>query len=63
MKRLTVHFTNAPFETYTDKNGKKKEKIFNTVAIKIKNEDSIPDALDHLKRQGRTITKHYVSNI
>jgi len=64
MKRLTVHFTNAPFETYVDKKtGKKKEKIFNTVAIKVKDEQSISDALDAVKRQGRKITKYYVSNI
>lgn len=63
MRRLTVHFRNAPFETYTTKNGKKQEKIFNTVAIKVNSDEAISNALDNLRYQGRIITKHYVSFI
>ena len=62
MKRLTVHFRNADFETVgTGKNAK--TKIFNTQSFMVNNEADIENALNKLKRQGRQITHHYTSNV
>lgn len=63
MKRLTVHFRNAP-KLHVRKGKEIKQCIYNTRAFIIDGSaDAIKSALSLLQREGRIITKHYLSNV
>ena len=62
MKRLTVHFRNAP-KVFVRVGKDVKQCIINTRTFPVKDEVNVQDALDLLRREGRVITKYYLSNV
>jgi len=67
MKRLTVHLSNEKKVKVivTDSQGKdiNKEILKNTLSYKVTDELEAQNILGALKGSGKTITKHYLSNI
>ena len=67
MKRLTVHLANEPKVTkaFKDAEGKdvSKKILVNTLTFVRKTETELNTILVQLTKEGKTVTKHYVSNV